>query len=248
MKQKDYLYDLLVHDLMGPLSVIETTANGMLVKEKYGPLPEVQKNALERIARNIKRAKGLLHEILDVSRSEEQLFHPDPFHVGPLLKEVFLNVMEVTDQGFVAQLRGTRDHAAMLQALEGEGIEVRVTGKYEKSPFVHDKRKIQLILENLISNALKYRRKRINVSISGDADIVILVSDDGMGIPAGEEEAVYKRFLQLKNADLCRVQGLGLGLFCVKSLVDTMGGTITLLSREGSGTSFTVKIPPLKSN
>jgi signal transduction histidine kinase len=248
MKQKDYLYDLLVHDLMGPSSVIETTANGMLVKEKYGPLPDAQKNALERIARNIKRAKGLLHEILDVSRSEEQLFRAETFDVEPLLKEVFLNVMEVMDQGSAARLRGTGDHAAMRQVLEAAGIDVAITGKYERSPFVHDKRKIQLILENLISNALKYRRKRINVSISGDGDIVILVSDDGMGIPAGHEETVYKRFMQLKNADLCGVQGLGLGLFCVKSLVDTMGGTITLLSREGSGTSFTVKIPPLKSN
>ena len=107
-----------------------------------------------------------------------------------------------------------------------------------KSPFFHDRRKIQLIIENLVSNALKYRRKRMSVSVSGEQDVTITVSDDGAGIPKKELETVYGRFMQCSNAEQCDVQGLGLGLFCVKSLVETMDGAIALTSAEGKRNQF----------
>jgi signal transduction histidine kinase len=246
MDDKGYLYDLLVHDLRSPLSVVSATTAGLLDKmDRYGSLTEQQKNCLYRIQRNTKRAQLILNEILDIGRSEERIFKAETFLLDGVLKDSFLNVLESLDEVLTEKLQRAGNGEDFIALLAGFGISVAITGRYEKSPFFHDRRKIQLIIENLVSNALKYRRKTLSVSISGEDDITITVSDDGAGIPKKEQETVYGRFMQCSNAELSGIQGLGLGLFCVKSLVETMDGAIALTSVEGSGTSFVVKIPPL---
>jgi two-component system OmpR family sensor kinase len=96
-----------------------------------------------------------------------------------------------------------------------------------------------------VSNALKHRRKRIDVSISGETDLLILVEDDGLGIPVGEQENIFEPFVRLNDKKRTNVPGLGIGLTGVKALVETMGGKIALVSGEGLGTRFTIQIPPL---
>ncbi len=249
MGHKDYLYDLLVHDLTGPLSVVATTAKGLLCRmEAYGSLTEQQKRSLERIERNSKKAQVILTEILDVSRSEEHLFQKSEFYLQKLAKDALVSVMETMDAGVAERIEKLESPEAVRGVFEEQGISVKVTGKYAGSPFHHDRRKVQLILENLMSNALKYRRKRMDVSISGETDLVIQVSDDGCGIPKNEQEVMYKRFMQLKHDELREAQGLGLGLFCVKALVETMGGEIAVTSGEECGTTFTVHISPLQAD
>jgi two-component system phosphate regulon sensor histidine kinase PhoR len=246
MGTKEYLYDLFVHDLAGPLSVAATTARGLLSRmEAYGPLTEQQKQCLERIERNTKKAQVILKEILDVGRSEEHLFQANEFFVQALVKDALLNVMEILDASVAERLENLQDPEAAWNILREQGVFVRITGKYSVSPFFHDRRKVQLILENLMSNALKYRKTKLDVSISGETDLVILVSDDGCGIPKNEQEIMYKRFMQLKHEELRQAQGFGLGLFCVKALVESMGGEIAVMSGEDCGTTFTVRISPL---
>jgi signal transduction histidine kinase len=241
------MYDLLVHDLTGPLSVVATTAKGLLCRmEAYGSLTEQQKRSLERIERNSKKAQVILREILDVSRCEEHLFQKGEFYLQGLVKDALVSVMETLDAGVAERLEKLEGPEAARGLFEEQGISVKITGKYAESPFFHDRRKVQLILENLISNALKYRRKRMDVCISGETDLVILVSDDGCGIPENEQHVIYERFMQLKHDELRQAQGLGLGLFCVKALVETLGGEIAVTSGETCGTTFTVRISPLQ--
>jgi two-component system sensor histidine kinase KdpD len=246
MGPKDHLYDLFVHDLTGPLSVVSATADSLLKKTDRGGLAEREKSSLERIARNAKKAQRLLKEILDVARSEEHLFQPDRFYPEKVAKEALVNVMDVliTDAG--ERLERLENREEVKSFLGEKGISIEVSGRYAASPFHHDRRKVQLILQNLMSNAMKYRRKKMDVAISGESDLVILVSDDGCGIPEGDQEVVYKRFMQLKHDDW-QSQGVGLGLFCVKALLETMQGEIAVRSGAGCGTTFTVKIPPLAS-
>lgn len=248
MSPKEYLYDLFVHDLAGPLSVTATTAKGLLSRmEAYGPLTEQQKRCLERIERNTKKAQVILKEILDVGRSEEHLFHTNEFSVHALVKDALLNVLEVMDASVAERLETLKDPEATWDLFREKGVSVRITGKYAVSPFFHDRRKVQLILENLMSNALKHRKKKLDVGISGETDLVILVSDDGCGIPKNEQEIMYRRFIQLKHEELRQAQGFGLGLFCVKALVESMGGEIAVKSAEECGTTFTVRISPLRT-
>ena len=249
MDQKGYLYDLMVHDLRGPLSVVATTANSLLCRaDRYGSLTESQVNCLRRIARNTKRAQFVLEEILDVARSEEHIFQTEHFLFEAVVKESVANALEVTDTRASERLQSSDDWEMVHQILEEAGITVEISGRYSKAPFFHDRRKVALIVENLVSNALKYRSKRVKVAISGEQDVTIVVSDDGTGIPEGEQGAVYGRFIQLSNAQGTLVRGLGLGLYCVKMLVETMGGQIGLMSKVGLGTTFTVQIPVAKEN
>ena len=89
-----------------------------------------------------------------------------------------------------------------------------------------------------MSNAMKYRRERMEVKISGEVDLVVLVEDDGIGIPLEDQEIIFKRFVRLNDEKRPYVPGLGLGLTGVKTLVEAMGGEITLESQEGVGNTI----------
>jgi len=249
LDQKGYLYDLLVHDLRGPLSVVATTANSLLCKaDRYGSLTESQEHCLRRIARNTKRAQLVLEEILDVARSEEHLFRKEHFLFEGIVKESLANALEWINADAAEKLQSSNDSEAIRKTLEKVGVTVSISGKYAKTPFLHDRRKVGLILENLVSNALKYRCNLVKISINGEDRATIVVSDDGAGIPEEEQGEVYGRFIQLSNATGAVIRGLGLGLYCVKLLVETMGGEIGLTSKVGCGTTFAVEIPPLREN
>ena len=95
-----------------------------------------------------------------------------------------------------------------------------------------------------MGNAMKYRRERMAVKISGDIDLLVWVEDDGNGIPLEDQGVIFERFVRLNDKKHPYVPGLGLGLTGVKTLVEAMGGEITLESQEGVGTRFIVRIPP----
>jgi two-component system phosphate regulon sensor histidine kinase PhoR len=122
-----------------------------------------------------------------------------------------------------------------------------MTGKYCQSPFCHDQKKIQQIFRNLFSNAMKYRRSRVEVCITGEDDLCVSFEDDGVGIPAEDQEIIFDRFVRLKEKRHAGIPGLGLGLTGVKILLEAMKGDITVVSREGTGARFMVRIPPLPS-
>ncbi|MGQ9645096.1 MAG: sensor histidine kinase [Thermodesulfobacteriota bacterium] len=246
--EKRFLLDLLIHDLIGPLSVVSTSAAGLLQREgRYGPLTDQQKRLVERILRNVRRAQTLLNEMIEISRGEEGLFQKEVFSVEEILKNSLLDVLEVHDPQMVEKLSGAKNLGESRALLETQGIFISITGKYCQAPFCHDQKKIQQILRNLFSNAMKYRRSRVNVCISGESDLCISFEDDGQGIPLEEQEAIFDRFVRLKERRHAGIPGLGLGLTGVKALLEAMRGDITVSSREGTGARFLVRIPPLPS-
>lgn len=247
MKEKGRLFDLLIHDLTGPLSVVSTSAASLLRKvDRYGPLTNQQQRIMERILRNVKKAQNLLQEMIEISRSEEGLFQKELFPIEGTLKESLLDVLETNAPQMVEKLSCAKNQEEFRCLLETHGIFIVITGKYGRSPFCHDQKKIQQILRNLISNAMKYRRSRIDVCISGDSDLCVSVEDDGVGIPLEEQEAIFERFVRLKDKRHAGILGLGLGFTGVKVLVEAMRGDITLASREGTGARFMARIPPLQ--
>jgi signal transduction histidine kinase len=147
----------------------------------------------------------------------------------------------------VEQLSQAENQETFRRDLKDYGIFVEIIGKYGKSPFCHDQQKIQQILRNLISNAMKYRRQRMEVKISGESDLLVSVGDDGIGIPLEDQGLIFGRFVRLNNGKRAFLPGLGLGLTGVKALVEAMGGEIALESQEGVGTRFMVRIPPVQS-
>jgi len=244
--EKGPLLDLLIHDLTGPLSVVSTSAAGLLQREsRYGALTDEQKRLIERILRNVRKAQTLLNEMIEISRSEEGLFQKEFFPVEEILKESLLDVLEVHDPQVVEKLSGPKSLGESRPVLENLGIFISITGKYCELPFCHDHKKIQQILRNLFSNSMKYRRSRVEVCISGDVDLCVSFEDDGVGIPPEDQEAIFDRFVRIKEKRHAGIPGLGLGLTGVKALLEAMRGEISVASREGSGARFVVRIPPL---
>ncbi len=242
--QKERLFDLLIHDLAGPLAIASTSAVNLLQKERYGPLSDPQKRVLERVQRNVEKAKGLLQEMVEILRSEEGLFRRDVFLIEKTVQDSLLDALEMHTPHAAEKLCLVQSSEDFRSCLEEFGIHVEITGRYCKSPFCHDQKKIRQILRNLIGNSLKYRKERMKVVISGETDLVVLIEDDGIGIPLEHQEAIFERFVRLNDGQHAHVPGLGLGLTGVKTLVEAMGGGISLESHEGSGTRFIVRIPP----
>ena len=246
--EKGHLFDLLIHDLTGPLSVASTSAASLFQREsRYGPLTDQQKRLIERILRNVRKAQTLLNEMIEISRSEEGLFQREFFPVEEVLKESLLDVLEIHDPQMVEKLSGAKSLEESRSLLENHGVFITITGKYCQSPFCHDHKKIQKILRNLFSNAMKYRRSRVDVCISGEVDLCISFEDDGVGIPVEEQEVIFDRFVRLKDKRHAGIPGLGLGLTGVKALLEAMRGDIAVVSRQGTGARFVVRIPPLPS-
>ena len=244
MARKDPLVDLLIHDLTGPLSIVATSINNLLTKEeKCSPYNEYQVDTLKRAQRNVEKAKALLLEIIEVYRSEDGLFRSDTFMIADVVKEALLDVLELVNPDICEELSCAPDDV-FGGILARNGITIEIAGKYRKALFSHDSKKIQQILRNLISNALKYRKTTMKLSLTGDTDLVISVADDGQGIPKEKQGYIFKRFFNAKRGKEAP-EGLGFGLSCVKHIVEKMHGNISLESGEGVGSCFTVRIPPL---
>ena len=247
MTRKDTLVDLLIHDLTGPLSIVSTSVNTLLNKEeKYGPYNDNHKETLKRVRRNAERARTLLHEIIEVYRSEEGLFKKEQFLIEDVLRDAVRDAVEVVKPDIAEALCRTDSKDDFNRVLQDNGIYIEVKGRYGNGPFTHDQKKVGQIIRNLVSNALKYRKNKMILSIIGDPDLVISVEDDGQGIPTEKQDNVFKRFCSVKS-NKNAPEGLGFGLSCVKNIIETMGGEISLKSGEEAGSCFTVRIPPLET-
>ncbi len=225
-----------------------TTKNLLYNANRYGPLTDDQTRMLDRILRNTRRSERLLKEMVELLRSEEGLFEKEFFPVEKAVRESLLDAMEEIAPTLVEKLCSVDSGEEFRDHVQAHGIFIEVEGKYHKYPFCHDREKIQQILRNLMSNALKYRTERVRITISGETDLLISVEDDGIGIPSNERDLIFERFVRLKDERRPDAPGLGLGLTGVKALVETMGGDIKLTSAEGIGTKFMVRIPSIQSN
>jgi two-component system phosphate regulon sensor histidine kinase PhoR len=113
-----------------------------------------------------------------------------------------------------------------------------------------DRRGLYRVIRNLVDNAIKYNSPGGWVKVRGffeEKAPVIEVEDNGEGIPADELKAVTQRFYRVDRARTPGDGGLGLGLAIVKHMVQALGGTLELGSREGVGTTFSIRLQPVRS-
>lgn len=247
MNRKVSLHDLLVHDLGGPISILATDIGNLLFKqEKYGKLTDEQKKVLERALRNARKAQSLLSEMVEALKSEEGKFEGSYFSVRELVRETLKEVLDIYDPDLADKVHGCENEELFVKALNNASIFLNFAGKYTKEDFFHDRQKIIQIMRNLFSNAIKFRRKRVEIRIFGDDDLHIMVEDDGPGISPQKKENIFKRFADIGIRKDDTPGGLGFGLSCVKAILESANGEIEIQSEEGRGTIFLVRIPPLR--
>ena len=102
------------------------------------------------------------------------------------------------------------------------------------------------LINNLLSNAVKYSDKEPEISIEGiaeDNNISIKIADNGIGISKSDQKHIFDKFYRATSGNIHKYKGLGLGLYYVKKIATAHGGNVTVSSKPGKGSIFTVRIP-----
>jgi signal transduction histidine kinase len=109
-----------------------------------------------------------------------------------------------------------------------------------------DETRLRQVIDNLVSNAIKYSPKGGEVRISGtfdDQNVTVEVSDQGVGLPEDELDRIFERFYRVEGALSRKTQGTGLGLYLARAVVEAHGGEIMVKSKPGKGSTFQFTLP-----
>ena len=223
------------HEIRTPLTLIITPIESAIQGDYKKP---VDKIFLENIQRNAARLLSLINDLLDFSKIEAG--------------RMSIKVREVDIVKFIKILLGTIQSAA-----ESKGVDLDFISKIDKLNIVIDTDKMEKILINLLSNALKFTEKgdRISVTLNNDDDFCCIeVEDNGEGIPGDKIELIFDRFSQANNRSKRRFEGAGIGLALVKELAEMQGGSISVESRfieeypDTHGSIFRITLPKGKEH
>ena len=222
---KDEFVALVSHELRTPLTSICGYLELVLDGETEN-LTDEQRQFLGVVERNSDRLQRVVGDLLFVAQVD----------AGRLALEL--------DRLDAAEVGAEAVEAAQPAALQ-KGIEVRVAGD-PYAQLIGDRARLSQLVDNLVSNAIKFTPAggHVEVSVRSDAvNITIEVADSGMGISAEEQKRIFQRFYRTAAATEQAIIGSGLGLAISKAIVDAHGGTIEVESAEGLGTTFRVTIP-----
>jgi len=245
MERNRIKLEFLVHDLKVPLAVIEAGILSLLQKQdKYGELNEKQIKILERALRNTIVTRTLVNDALELGRSSQGIMHKTTFTPAQLVVATLIEVLDLADHSTADAIKECKSLTDLKTCLDAQGLCIEVDESFWQRDLFLDESKVKQIFRNLLINALKYKKKRVNLKIArGERHLFISVSDDGEGIPSGYHKKIFECYFQMDmKADHC-VRGHGLGLAGVQVLLEDMGGELSLESDIGKGATFSVKIP-----
>ncbi|MBZ2188985.1 hybrid sensor histidine kinase/response regulator [Alcanivorax sp. JB21] len=211
------------HDLRQPIHTVSLLVGLLRDKASEPALLDL----VGRIRRAVAAMEDLLKGLLDISRLDAGAVEPE-FH-AVRIESVFQSL---------------RVH--LEPEAESRGLELRI--RHSPAIVSTDPVIFERVLRNLVANALKYTRKGgvvVGVRRAGQGFLRVAVCDTGIGIPADKQEEIFQEFYQIDNVQRDRSKGLGLGLSIVQRSVDLLGHRVTLSSRPGKGSCFSIILPGL---
>lgn len=226
-KMKDTILATVSHELRTPLNAILGHVE-MLKEAVYGPINEKQAKASERVISNTRRLLNIVSDLLDQAQIEagKISLKIHPFKPSELLDNV---------RGLMSKTAADK-HLALTGEIEPEFPEI----------LIGDLTRLQQILVNLVTNALKFTEKgsvHIRLFCPDKNHWAMEVRDTGMGIPEDEQEHIFDPFRQVDGSMTRKHAGFGLGLSIVNQLVALMSGDVAVKSTVGVGSVFTVTLP-----
>ena len=245
MRKDRIKLEFLIHDLKVPLAVIEAGVSSLIQKmDKYGPLTEKQMKVLERAWRNTIVTQRLVNDVLELGRSSEGVINKIPFNISSFVEQALVEIFDLTDHETTERIKECSGLEALRRTVSEKGVFLDIDESLWKKEVCLDESKVKQILRNLLNNALKYRKQRIDLRIEENGHFLsISVKDDGEGIPSDYHDKIFECYFQMDaRTDHC-VRGHGLGLAGVMILLEDMGGSLVLDSDTGKGARFCVKIP-----
>lgn len=237
--------EFLIHELKGPLSVIETNTR-MINDIHHGQaqLAPRAKRCLGRVARNAQKVRDLLEELLEVGRAEAVSFNCHPFGPLTVVGQVLIETIESHAIELYEKIRSVQDEQERLTFLASNGIRLESQPLVRDIRMVHDETKFRQIVANLLKNALTYRRQHLWIQLTCHKDLLTLsVRDDGPGVADEHKEKIFERYTQVSDFPGVARSGHGLGLALSRILARAMDGDITLESQLGQGAVFRLTLP-----
>jgi two-component system OmpR family sensor kinase len=237
--------EFLIHELKDPMSVIETAVRMLLEKPaKYGPLTDRQDKTLKRALRNAKKARSMLADLLEVGRSDAGCFQCCRFDPVSAIDEVFLEVLEAVDADLWEWLQEIGPGPDRIAALKRHGIHLSFSNSLRSKDLCQDEAKFRQIVGNLIKNAFKHHRRRLDICVDcRDDRLVVDVVDDGPGVEKENRELIFTRYTRLNQCTILSRTGHGLGLAGARILARHLGGEITVKDHRGPGACFCLQLP-----
>ncbi|NTU84208.1 MAG: PAS domain S-box protein, partial [Chloroflexales bacterium] len=223
---RDEFLAVASHEIQTPLAALLGTTQLMQQRDaREGLLAERERRSLTTLATQGRRLNRLIANLLDVTRLSAGRL---ALQVGPVDLRVLVSQL-------IEELRATTTrHPLELHLPEAPLI---LSG---------DALRLEQVVANLLQNALKYSPYGGAVQVElaqRAAEAVLTISDQGIGIPAEALPQLFTRYYRAPNTAAAQIAGLGIGLFVVKELVERHGGTVSVTSVEGQGSTFTVTLP-----
>ena len=226
-QMKNEFVSTVSHELRTPLTSIAGSL-GLINGEALGPVPNAMREMLSIAQSNSQRLRQLIDDLLDMDKllAGKMSFIPQQLDIDSFLAECV-----TSHQGFA------RQHDVQLTYTGGPVAQITA-----------DPMRLQQVLSNLLSNALKFSPAGSQVLLSAQelgGQIRILVVDQGPGVPAEFVDRLFEKFSQADASDRRQKGGTGLGLAISKELMERMGGCIGFYPRPGGGSVFWVELPAL---
>jgi signal transduction histidine kinase len=242
---RDVEIEFLIHELKDPLAIIETGLRTLLERQdKYGQLEPRQEKTLKRTLRNSKKARQMLHNLLEIGRSESGCIFSCRFQPADSAYQALKDSIETVAGNVFEEFMNCDDEDDARACLSRAGILLNIDDHVINTEMFQDEVKFRQIIGNLIKNALHHRQKRVEVKVRIENDQLIAdVVDDGPGIDPDHHELIFKRYAQVKECSIVPRRGHGLGLAGALILARTLGGDIKIESEPGKGATFRLNLP-----
>jgi two-component system phosphate regulon sensor histidine kinase PhoR len=223
--RKDFVANVS-HELKTPLTAISGLVETILSDQSAMDPAQLQQ-FLQRVQRQNDRMITLVQDLLTLSRieSEEYELSPERYDLTGVVTDIIRTYRPQ------AEIRGL----SLRSELPGEPVPLHI-----------DVEAVRQIINNLVDNAIKYTPEggQVVVSLTAREDTVeCSVADTGLGIPEDEQDRIFERFYRVDKGRSREIGGTGLGLAIVKHLARALGGQISLASRLGQGSTFTLRLP-----
>ena len=210
------------HELKTPMGALGLLAETLLAETE----PEVSRRLAQRIHSEAFRISRIIDDLLDLSRIENEESPPrEPVLVNLVMAEAVERV-----------------HAAAEQ----RDVEIKLEEPSPPVAVLGDRRQLTSALYNLLENAVKFSYEGGIVEFTGTVDgddIVVAVADKGLGIPTRDLERIFERFYRVDRGRSRSTGGTGLGLSIVRHVANSHHGSVSVESREGEGSTFTLRLP-----
>ena len=231
-KQRDDYVAMMVHELRSPLSVIKGSAD-LLMREESALSSDQKFTLLTQVKESSTDLLDIVNDILDVSKIESGRFE---------VKKTKGNINKVLEE-----------EAQYYMALAAEKeIEVKVELSDEVADLEFDEDRLKHVMNNLLSNALKFTENAGKVIVStrkiDDNLVEVRVADSGIGIPENMKNKLFNKFVQMENKPNRKEKGTGLGLVIAKGIVEAHGGKIWVEDNQPKGAVFLFTLPLAKNS